>query len=371
MTPPIPRDPNRPRRSPRPVERPNRRIAAGGAVLIALVLTTALAACSTDASTRAGADEGPATTAAPVTVPDSVPAGTTLRIGDQLDYLATVLDLAGEDDDFPYTVEYSTFVGGPPMLQAFQGGALDSGFVASTPLIFAHAAGQDIVAIAGWASENGTTALVTNDAEIDGWDSLAGKRVAYQRGTSAEAAVLQSLEAVGLSPDDITTVDVPITQVGATLVGGSADAGISVEPLISKYLTDTPGAKVAARASEITDRASFLIATSDALDDPAKTAALADYTGRIVRAFRFLGEHPEVTAQSFYVEQFGLTPERAAEVQEAAGPIRTFTLPGTIVDQQQELADLFAEAGQIPASVDAGREFDTRFNAVVEQAQGS
>ena len=31
------------------------------------------------------------------------------------------------------------------MLQAFQGGAIDTGFVGSTPLIFAQAAGQDIV----------------------------------------------------------------------------------------------------------------------------------------------------------------------------------------------------------------------------------
>ena len=50
-------------------------------------------------------------------------------------------------------MKYAVFVGGPPMLQAFQGGAIDTGFVASTPLIFAQAAQQDVVAVAGWASE--------------------------------------------------------------------------------------------------------------------------------------------------------------------------------------------------------------------------
>ena len=104
-------------------------------VALAVVLSVVLlGACSADASTRAGdADGGPTTTAAPVELPDEIPAGTTLRVGDQLDYLQTVLDLAGEDQDFPYEVEYSTFVGGPPMLQAFQGGALDTGFVGQHP----------------------------------------------------------------------------------------------------------------------------------------------------------------------------------------------------------------------------------------------
>ena len=99
-----------------------------GPLLAALLSLVAVTACSADASTRAG-DEGtgPTTTAAAVELPDEVPPGTTLRVGDQLEYLQTVLELAGEDEAFPYEVEYSSFVGGPPMLQAFQGGALDTG----------------------------------------------------------------------------------------------------------------------------------------------------------------------------------------------------------------------------------------------------
>ena len=58
-----------------------------------------------------------------------IPAGTVIRVGDQLDYLKTVLKLSGEDQDFPYKVEYSAFIGGPPMLQAFQAGSIDTGFV--------------------------------------------------------------------------------------------------------------------------------------------------------------------------------------------------------------------------------------------------
>jgi sulfonate transport system substrate-binding protein len=198
---------------------------------------------------------------------------------------------------------------------------------------------------------------------------LAGKRVAYQRGTAAEAALLQALDAAGIAPDDVTTVDIPLTQATAALQGGSADAAITVEPLTSVYLASSPEAKVVDSASEITDRSSFLIATRSTLDDDARSAALADYTARLVRGFGYLRDHPDQVAQAIYVEQYGLTPERAAEVVEEQGVGSFVELPGEVEDQQPALADLFVDAGQIPETVDVSAEFDTRFNALVQEAQ--
>jgi sulfonate transport system substrate-binding protein len=339
------------------------------AAVVAVTLSIgALTSCSSDASTRAGASNaGPSTTAAQVTVPQSIPKGTTLRIGDQLEYLQTALKLAGQDQRFDYKVKYSAFIGGPPMLQAFQGGSLDTGFVGSTPLIFAQAANQDIVAVASWGTQHGAGGVISADPDIKGWADLKGKRVAYQRGTAAEASLLQALDKVGLSEKDITTVDVPITQISAALKGGSADAGISTEPLISVYIAGNPGGTEVARASEITDRSSFLIANRRTLTDPAKTAALADYTSRLVRAFAFLAKHPEQVAQSVYVKQYGLTPTRAAEVVKANGPTSFVALPGAVEQQQQKLADLFLAAGQIHAKVDVSAEFDPRFNDLLRK----
>jgi sulfonate transport system substrate-binding protein len=343
------------------------------AALAAVLSVLLLGACSADASTRAADDGGgTTTTAAQVALPDEIPPGTTLRVGDQLEYLQTVLRLAGEDQDFPYEVEYSSFVGGPPMLQAFQGGALDTGFVASTPLIFAQAQGQDIVAVAGWASDASAYDLVTAPGvdDIDGWEDLAGKRVAYQRGTASEAALLQALDAADIDPSEVTTVDLPITQTSAALAGGSADAGIIVEPLTSGYLGSNPTAAAVDQPTEITNRASFVIATADALDDPARQAALADYVARLVRSFTHLRDNPELVAQSVYVDQYGLSPERAAEIVEAQGVGSFIDLPGDVLDQQQVLADLFVDAGQIPAPLDVAAEFDGRFNDLVQEVQG-
>ncbi len=343
-------------------------------LVIAVVLLLA-AACSSDASTRAGAaEEGPTTTAAPVTVPETVPDGVTLRVGDQLEYLQTVLGLAGEDEDFPYDVEYSTFVGGPAMLQAFQGEAIDIGFVGSTPLIFAQAAGQGLVAVAGWASEDasfyGLLAAAGVD-DVDGWDDVRGKRIAYQRGTAGEAVLLQSLDDADIGYDEITPVDVSQLQVTATLQGGGADLGISIEPLTSGFLAENEGARQVARADRITDRSSFLIATRGTLDDEGRSAALADYLARLVRSFNHLRDSPE-GAESVFTDVYGLAPERAAELREESGTTSFYEIPSDeLVEAQQRLADLFVEAGQIPDEVDVSAEFDGRFNDLVLEEQGS
>lgn len=334
-------------------------------IATAVALVAIVGCSSKNASTRADDTDATTTTAQPVASVPTVPAGTKLRIGDQLDYLKTVLAVSGQDQDLPYELEYANFVGGPPMLQAFQGGALDGGFVASTPVLFAQAGGQDISAVAGWAPEKGLGGLITTDDSIKDWGDLKGKRVAYQRSTSAEAAVLTGLDEAGLTINDITTVDIPITQVAATIKSGAADAGVSTEPLISMFVNETPGGHVAIPANNITDRAAFLIASNESLKDEAVSAALADYSVRVVKAFTWLSQNKGALAESVFAKQYGLTPERALELAESTGKTSFFELPGPIGEPQQKLADLFFAAGQIPAELDTSKEFDPRFNELI------
>ena len=116
-------------------------------VLIAAVSGVALTVVANTGAGAASFASGRAAATAPV------PPGTVLHVGEQLNNLSTVLTLGHESQGFTYQVQYSEFVGGPPMLQAFEGGALDIGFIQSTPLIFAQAAGQHVTAVAGWAIE--------------------------------------------------------------------------------------------------------------------------------------------------------------------------------------------------------------------------
>jgi len=337
---------------------------------LAGTLTSATLATATAISSLAGASSR---SARHTRSAETIPPGTVLRVGEQLKNLSTVLALGHENQNFAYQVQYSEFVGGPPMLQAFEGGALDVGFIQSTPLIFAQAAGQHITAVAGWASTGSAYALVSAPGQhsIKGWAGLKGKRVAFQEGTALEGALLEGLKSAGLSLHDITPVNVPATQVAAALQGGSADAGIEVEPLLSAYLQANPTARVITHPAGLTEKAEFLIAPSSALANQGVSAAVSDYITRLIKAYQYLAVHPQPVIQTVYEGQYGLTASRAAYVANLVGPSKFFTLPGAMLGPQQNLANLYLAAGAIPAHVNVKPEFDARYNSLVSTEQAS
>lgn len=339
---------------------------------LSLALTAACGSSSSGTSFAGNTSPTSSASAAPATLSANIPTGTTLRVGDQLDGLKNLLHEGGQDTNFPYKVEYSAFIGGPPMLQAFQANALDTGFIGSTPLIFAQAARQSLVAVAGWANAGSSYQLLAapGKSDITGWASLKGKKVAFQQGTALEAALLTALNGVGLKLSDIQPVNVPATQVSSALQGGSADAGLLIEPLTSVFLAANPNAKVVATTSALTDRSSFMIASTKALNDPGKSAALADYISRIARSYAYLKTHQDLIIKTTYIGQYHLKPARAALVAKEVGVPSSIQLPGDIAPAQQKLADLFQSNGEIPSKVDAAAEFDGRFNAIVQKAQG-
>jgi sulfonate transport system substrate-binding protein len=306
---------------------------------------------------------------AQVPVGQAVPDGTVLRVGDQLNNLQSTLTLGGHDD-LPFTAKWASFIGGPAMLQAFQGGAIDVGIVGSTPLIFAQAAGQRLVAVAAWATPGGGFDLVVppGSSGIESFADLTGKRVAYPQGTAAEAGLIQALDEAHLRLADIKTESVLQTIVTTTLQAGSADAGISTEPLTTIYLSDNPGARVVARTDALTDRASYLIASQQALDDPAKVAAIAELVTRLNQSYRVIEANPDKIVDYFEKQMFQ-TPERSAELAKLVGVASPLILPGDLLDPQQHLADLFTAQGRIPTQVDVSAEFDARLDDVVTASE--
>ncbi len=320
------------------------------------------ASAATDARSNGSAGSTP-------TVPVSVPRGTTLRVGDQLEYLQTILHVAGEDTNLPYKLQWAGFIGGPPMLQAFHAGAIDAGFVADTPLIYAQAAHQDVVAVAAWASQHGSAELVAAPgSNINGWADLKGKKVAFQKGTSAEATILQGLQGAGLQLKDITAVDLPITQISAALQGGSVQAGVLVAPLDTAYLKSNPGAKIVDRPDNLTARVSFLIANSTAIENPAKAAALRDYILRFGKALAKIKANPDPFVEAFYVKKYGLTLAAGKALLAKLGSTSVIPFSGDLLPAQQQLADLYQSSGEIPDKLDAAKEFDNRYADVVRQA---
>ncbi len=340
------------------------------ATLAALALTTpVLAACGSSDAARGAAPAAAASGALPTTVP----AGTELRVGDQNDLLQTLLSAAGQDRDLPYKLTYGKFQGGPAILEAFRGGSLDVGIVAETPAIFAQAAKQDVKVVGVVQSSKDAVHVVTSPGSTARKVAdLKGKKIAYTQGTTFQPALLKALRNAGLTPADVTLVNLTPLDTPAALASGQVDAGVVTEPLGTKYLV----ANKDKGAHELTDDKGlnsglqFLVAPGAALRDEARTAALRDLSARFTRAELWLAEHQQDWVRAYFTGVQKLPQDIGEAVVANNGKP---TIPGyaAAIAQQQQVADLLTEAHAIPGRLDVSAEFDTRFDAVQQAAAGA
>ena len=314
------------------------------------------------ATTAASATtEAPATTLAPLVVPD----GVTLRVADQQGTLERPLATSGLIDQVQADLEYATFVGGPAVLEAFNAGAVDIGFVGDTPPIFAQAQGQDIVIVAAWRFSGKVAAVVAPPGkEIATVADLEGKKFAYPRGTALQALALRALEEVGLTEGDIEQVEVSVIDVAAALQSGDVDAGILVEPLLTNYLRDNPEATVVRDAEGLATGLQLVITTREVLDDPDRAAAVGDFVANLAASFVWAAENPDLAVAAF-AEANQISVEEAQVIFDRNGTQLFVPLDEGVVEPLQSLADLFFSAGVIPEQLDVSSLFDSRFDPYV------
>jgi sulfonate transport system substrate-binding protein len=306
--------------------------------------------------------EAPGTTEPPAL---EVAEGTTIRVGDQQGTLERPLRTSGQIDEVQSALEFSTFIGGPPLLEAFNAGAVDLGYVGDTPPILANARGQDIVIVGAWRFSGKVLAVVAAPGkEVDSVADLAGKTLAYPKGTALQAFALQALDEAGLTEADITNVDVPAIDVIGVLQSGDVDAAVVVEPLLTAYLRDNPEAKVIRDATDLATGLQFLITTRENLEDPNKAAAIGDVVQNIAASFVWAADNPDEAAQAF-ADANQISLDEARLIQERNGVQLFVPIDDDVIAPLQALADLFAQSGTIPEEVDVSTFFDDRFNPYV------
>jgi sulfonate transport system substrate-binding protein len=300
--------------------------------------------------------------AAPTLPNTSVPAGTTLRIADQFGLFASVLGLAGMDQDIPYDVEYTTLSPGVLQMQAFRAGEVDLGVVSPLGLVQAAAGAVELHAVGRWHTDFALYALVTAPgvSGIDGWEDVRGKRVAFQRDTMGEALVMLALADAGMSLADIDVVDIPHSQVRAALEGGDADVGVTGEPFVSTYLSDNPTATYVFGIENPMAQSTVIVAADRALEDPALSAAVAEYLSRLDRAFTKLTAD-RAAFTDLVVTVWNLDRGYVERILQASDGVRMESVPGDLSESYRRLTDLLADRGDISSDLDIDRLFDDRF----------
>ncbi|WP_323182813.1 ABC transporter substrate-binding protein [Aldersonia sp. NBC_00410] len=338
----------------------------GRVPVLLLAATAVVASLSTGCSSE---DEPDNAVSADAPLPTEIPPGTKLVIADQSERQQGFLGASGEREKLPFAAEFANFVGGPAILEAFRAGAADVALVGDTPPIQAQLAGQDVPIIAAFqADPNSIRITVGPDKNINSLADLKGHKIAFAEGTAQQVVVLRALEKANLKPDDVELVRLQLSEFPDAVRTGQVDAAPLSEPTLTRVLR-TPGTHTIseAEAEGTATGLSFLYARREALQDPAKAAALRAYVASLIRAVQWTNEHPDEFIAKYYVGGQKLKPEEGEAIVDSLGAYAFPHLDQELVDRQQDTIDVIDRAGQLPKEIEAADGFDLRFDEVITQ----
>ncbi|WP_329123406.1 ABC transporter substrate-binding protein [Streptomyces sp. NBC_01353] len=285
-----------------------------------------------------------------------------LNVGDQKGGAEAVLRAAGELDDLPYRIKWSTFTSGPPLLEAVNAKAVDTGAVGNTPPVFAAGADSKITVVAATHGDSaGEAILVAKDSPLRRPEDLKGRTVAVAQGSSAHFQLIASLKKVGLSLSDIKVSLLQPADALAAFTSGKVDAWAVWDPYTSQVLASGK-ARVLTDGRGVVNGLGFQIAAPSALADKEKAAAIGDYIERLRRAQDWVYEHPDAWAK-VWAKETGLPYEVAlAAVKRSNGTRIPVAIDKEAIASEQQIADTFAQLKLIPRTFDFGDYVDNRFD---------
>lgn len=244
-------------------------------------------------------------------------------------------------------VEWTEFPAGPQLLEALNAGAIDIGPVGESPPIFAQAAGADLVyAAATKPTPKSSAVLVLQDSPIKTIADLKGKKVAFQKGSSANYLLVQLLEKAGLQFSDIEPINLPPADARVALVQGEADAWVVWDPFYAAAESDAE-ARAVVDGEGVTKLGSYYIASRKFSTENADVLKLVleevrdlenwsethrDEVAKILAPVLKLDL--EVVNKAIQRRQFGAIP-----------------IDDQLITEQQKAADTYAELKLIPKQI--------------------
>ncbi len=151
-----------------------------------------------------------------------------------------------------YTVVWTEFPSGPPLLEAINVGAIDFGNTGEAPPIFAQAAGAPIQYVAYEPpAPQGEAILVPKDSPLKTVADLKGKKVALNKGSNVHYLLVKALEKAGIKYSEITPVFLAPADARAAFEKGAVDAWVIWDPFQA-------AAEVATQARTLADGAGIV-----------------------------------------------------------------------------------------------------------------
>jgi sulfonate transport system substrate-binding protein len=261
----------------------------------------------------------------------------------------------------PYKVEYAEFAGGNLIVEALASGSLDVGGMSEIPPIFSiqsHRQPRLIAVLQG--DVNNQVFLIPKDSSIESVGQLRGKRVGYVRSTTSHYFLIKALKEQGLTMKDITAVALTPQDGFSAFQSGQLDAwviyGVFIQ--LAKFRS---GARVLKTALGYLSGNYLIAARPAALEDPLRKLAIQDYLQREARTLEWINNNPETwaakSAQLLGVDKAVFLDMHNNRSQAS----RIIQVNDQAIASQQEVADLFFDAGVLSERLDVSPLWDKNF----------
>jgi sulfonate transport system substrate-binding protein len=342
-----------------------RRRAAG--VILLLALSSTAVACGSAGATRSATSSASGAAASVA----GVPPGTVLRVGDQGQFLKTLLQTSGQLQGAPYKVEFAQFGSGPLVNAAFTAHNIDVGFMGDTPASATVSGGIPVKAVA-IGQYSGPVSVLEARPGIKTVADLKGKKVAFTTGTAQHALALRALATAGLKQADVEQVDVPLNQLGTVLASGQVDAAVIGPADVIKYKAAHADAVTLAGSDTLQPPAYlYFLATQSALADAGQSAAVFDLVGRAVRSENWIRTHQSDWVDAYYVGVNHQDPAVARQLITFGGTATFVELTPDVQRAEQQVVELLVQAGAVKTSFDVGPLYDPKatstYNALIKE----
>lgn len=269
--------------------------------------------------------------------------------------LATILRTNGELEKrfaaLGYTVTWSEFTSGLPLLEALNVGALElSADVADTVPVFAQAAGAKLTYVAQEApSPTAQAILVKAESPLKSVADLKGKKIAVTKAAGVHFLLIAALGRAGLKFNDIEPAYLSPADGRAAFEKGAVDAWVVWDPFVAAAQKQADARVLADGSDGLASYQRYYLASSAfAAKEPKLIETyfeLLESTGKWVKANPV--EAAKILAPAWKLEQ---------DVVEKANGRRSYqvrSVSPSDLSEQQRIADAFFAEAVLPKEIKA------------------
>ncbi len=246
-----------------------------------------------------------------------------------------------------YSVVWTEFPSGPPLLEALNVGAIDFGNTGEAPPIFAQAAGAPIQYVAYEPpAPKGEAILVPKDSKLATVADLKGKKVALNKGSNVHFLLVKALEKAGVKYSEITPVFLAPADARAAFEKGAVDAWVIWDPFQAAAEAATQ-ARTLADGTGIVSNYQFYFSSQKFLSTDPKIVDL------VLTQLNEVDDWAKGDIKAV-AEQLSPSVGLPVPVLELALERQSYGIKpinDTVITEQQQVADTFFALGLLPKAI--------------------